>query len=523
MSQEYTIKIKAVTGEAKKNIKEVGDEVKNTNQATTELSSIFDKASGGLISKSKQATGTLSKLTNGLKLTGSTGTKAFTALKLAIASTGIGLLIVALGSLVTYFTNTQRGADKVKEVFAGVGAAVSAIVDRISGLGESLTKLFSGDWRGALDGAKDAFKGLGDEIRSEVTAAVELEKALNKIKDREIDLIVSNAELRKAMAEDRLLAEDRALSYEERLAALDRVLKAEDDLLNQRLEIAREEARISQEQTDLGESTREEIRANAELQARVIDLETQSLESRKRAFTRRQALLQEQATAEKAALKAEFDAKQATNKAVEDLNNDAVASMQNRIAAETSLVQKGMSDQLKIYQSGKKQEQTIDKVTAQQKLQVASQTLGAISGLLGQSSKAGKAAGIAQAIVNTYQGVTAALKADAVPFVEPFATITRIANAAAVLASGMQAVRQIKSVQTPSLGGGGSVGGGASAGGGMISSTPPQLNTVGSSEISQLAETIGTKDKEPVKAYVVSGEVTTAQALDRNTVNEASL
>lgn len=522
MSQEYTIKIKAVTGEAKKNIKEVGDEVKKTNEATTELNNIFDKASGGLISRGKQATSTLSKLSNGLKLTGSTGAKAFQAIKIAIASTGIGLLIIALGSLITYFTKTQRGADKIKQVFAGVGAAVNAIVDRISGLGESLTKLFSGDWRGALDGAKDAFKGLGDEIRSEVAAAVELEAALQKIRDREIDLIISSSELRKEIAKDKLVAEDRNKTFEERIEALDRVLENENKIFEAEKQIAIERRDNLQKEIDLSESSAEDLQALAEAKAKVNDLEAASLTRQKEAFTRRQALLQEQTNAENAAVKAQFDAKQASNKAVEDLNQLSIANFQNKIATETRLTQKGMTDQLKIYQAGKKQEQVIDKVTAEQKLQVASQTLGAISGLLGQSSKAGKAAGIAQAIVNTYQGVTAALKADAVPFVEPFATITRIANAAAVLASGMQAVRQIKAVQTPSLGGA-AVGGGGGASGGMMASTPPQLNTVGSSEISQLAETIGTKDKQPVKAYVVSGEVTTAQALDRNTVNEASL
>lgn len=518
---EKTIVIVAKTKDAKKNIKDVADEVKQTNKAATQLTNSFDKATGGLISKSQGAVSSIRNLGNGLKLTGSTGVKAFKALKIAIASTGIGLLLVAFGSLITFFTETQRGADKIKQAFAGVRAAVSAITDRISGLGESLTKLFTGDWRGALDGAKDAFKGLGDEIREEVTAAIELEKALQRIKDREIDLIISNAKLRKAIAEDRLLAEDRTKTMEERLAALDRVLKAEDDLLNQRLEIAREEARISQDQINLGESTRAELEANAQLQARVIDLETQSLESRRRAFTRRQALLQEQTAQENAAVKEQFDTRQKFNEAVKVQDDLAVARFQNKIAAETSLVKHGMNTQLKIYQAGKKEEQKIDKITSEQKLGLAQQTFGAIAGILGRNSKVGKAAAIAQATINTYQGITQVWKNETT-LPEPFGTIQKVVASGVALASGLQAVRSINQTPVPVIAQGG-FGGGGGGGAPSAVSAPPQINTVGASGISQLAETISSQSDKPVKAYVVAGEITSAQSLERNTIEQASI
>ena len=46
-----------------------------------------------------------------------------------------------------------------------------------------------------------------------------------------------------------------------------------------------------------------------------------------------------------------------------------------------------------------------------------------------------------------------------------------------------------------------------------------QFNTIGSSGINQLA----TLQQQPVQAYVVSGEVTSAQSLDRNRVQNATL
>jgi hypothetical protein len=54
-------------------------------------------------------------------------------------------------------------------------------------------------------------------------------------------------------------------------------------------------------------------------------------------------------------------------------------------------------------------------------------------------------------------------------------------------------------------------------------STAPQISTIGTSGVSQLAETISAQNQQPIKAFVVSGEVTTAQSLERNAVKEASI
>ena len=75
--------------------------------------------------------------------TATTGTsKAMKILKIAIASTGIGLLVIALGSLVAYFTKTQRGADILSKAMAGISATVDVLIDRASALGEKLFKAF---------------------------------------------------------------------------------------------------------------------------------------------------------------------------------------------------------------------------------------------------------------------------------------------------------------------------------------------------------------------------------------------
>ena len=51
----------------------------------------------------------------------------------------------------------------------------------------------------------------------------------------------------------------------------------------------------------------------------------------------------------------------------------------------------------------------------------------------------------------------------------------------------------------------------------------PAFNVVGASPENQLANAIGKNDQKPIKAFVVSNDVTNAQSLDRNIVESASI
>jgi hypothetical protein len=81
-----------------------------------------------------------------------------------------------------------------------------------------------------------------------------------------------------------------------------------------------------------------------------------------------------------------------------------------------------------------------------------------------------------------------------------------------------------------SIGAGGSAGGGGGAGGsaapssmgGSAASAAPQFNVVGAGGANQLAQAMAT-NQAPIKAFVVSNDVTTAQSLDRNIVKSATL
>ena len=138
--------------------------------------------------------------------------------------------------------------------------------------------------------------------------------------------------------------------------------------------------------------------------------------------------------------------------------------------------------------------------------------IGTLAGIAGEGTAAGKALGIASATIDTYVGADKAIAQGG---------IAGIASAVAIIATGLANVKKIASTKIPTSNVGGvSVGGGGGGGG---ASTPPSFNIVGASDTNQLADAIGGQTQQPVQAFVVANDVTTAQSLENNIVEGATL
>lgn len=94
------------------------------------------------------------------------------------------------------------------------------------------------------------------------------------------------------------------------------------------------------------------------------------------------------------------------------------------------------------------------------------------------------------------------------------------AQAVGVVAAIKSAVSKTKAVAS-SVGAGG--GGGAEIQAPQVQASAPAFNVVGASGTNQLAEAIAGQQQQPIKAFVVSNDVSTAQELDRNIVSGASI
>ena len=130
--------------------------------------------------------------------------------------------------------------------------------------------------------------------------------------------------------------------------------------------------------------------------------------------------------------------------------------------------------------------------------------------------KAQKAFNLASAITNTYLAVTGALTAGGNPI--KLATGMQFVEAGIAAATGAIQIAKIAGTQFT---GGGTPS--ADTGGGNVPTAPtmsaPQFNVVGQSGVNQLASL----NQQPIQAYVVSGQVTSQQALDRNRLANATL
>ena len=190
------------------------------------------------------------------------------------------------------------------------------------------------------------------------------------------------------------------------------------------------------------------------------------------------------------------------------------------------------------------QEIANDKAVADAKAKILDAQLNTVGqgfALLGQLAGKNKALQAAALIGESAVGIAKMVAAN------NLANIGALATPQAILTSGASAVPVIalNNISTgigiastvaatakglSSLGGGGSAPsggniGGISGGGSAPSapSAPPAFNVVGASDTNQLASAIGGQSQEPVKAYVVSGDVTSAQSMERNIVEGASI
>jgi hypothetical protein len=138
-----------------------------------------------------------------------------------------------------------------------------------------------------------------------------------------------------------------------------------------------------------------------------------------------------------------------------------------------------------------------------------------------QAFKIQKAVNIANATIDTYKAATGAYSSlSAIPVVGP---ALGIAAAGLALSAGLLNVKKIASTKFDAGGGGGTPPSGGGGGGGTNAMQgnviTPNFNIVGNNGTNQLQQL----KQAPIQAYVVSGEMSTQQSLDRNRLRNATL
>lgn len=211
--------------------KQIGQAVRNAYQQIREFT--FK----GFISGVKQSIAGIPSFISGL---GGVRSVLISITKIPIVLL-ISAIVAGLAALVTAFTRSQGNADKFRQVLAGVSAVVDVVLDRISKIGEVVIKVFQGDFKGAANEAKQALKGLNDEIEREFKLAKQLEEQAQRLRSNKLNFKIVEANELREIERLKGISEDVTKSFTVRQDAYVKANSKAKALINQQIKDGEDE------------------------------------------------------------------------------------------------------------------------------------------------------------------------------------------------------------------------------------------------------------------------------------------
>ena len=334
----------------------------------------------------------------------STGMKI---LRGAIIATGIGALVVVLGSLIAYFTSTQEGINKVNKVLTPLKVVFQTLIGVVQNFGKYLLEAIThpkqmlidlldflkGQFMNRLTGMIDIFKGIGKIITGDIKEGIKqvgeaaaqtvtgVENVVGKVKDAgkamsdtideavkrgqrieeinqklsssEADFIQQTAELKQLFKEQNMIAEDTNKTFAEREEAAKKSIEIQkqiNELAEDRNGLEQELLNLKFASNDTSDADRAELaRKKAELaEQAAARIEAITTQNNKVNTIRKAANDQANAQAKEAADKARAHLEEQLKwqkEAVEEYvkTNSAVAQS---LQERLAIEEKGMQDRL---------------------------------------------------------------------------------------------------------------------------------------------------------------------------------
>jgi hypothetical protein len=574
MAKKIQVELEAKTDKAIKEIKDVKGEIQNLTKSTEEgFKDVGDATKG--VSKGIKGIGTALKaagiglvvaafaqLTEIFKQNQKVAdvfNTTFEALSLAF-NDFVNFVVGNAGAVVNtfkaFFQDPLQGIKNLgNAIKENIIERFTSALEAIGFLGDAIVKVFKGDFAGAAESAKNAGKELIDVVTGVDDSFDKTTQAVSNYVGETVKAAKANVELGKQaeiarvrqqgviesfdlQAEKlRQIRDEERNTIDERIAANNKLKETLDE--QEAAMLANVDALVAAAQAEFDKNQNQEntialLEAQQEKEAvlaQIAGFRSEQL-SNDLALNREKLELEQSisdAESERAINEARFTAEQIENEyvrlqALKDVNEQErqievqrLTEKRNAYKQGTQAFQDAQNELLAFQSENANQQKQIEKDLAIAKQQEVTNALGNIAGIVGQNSKFGKAIAIVQAIRDTYTGANKALAQGGL-----FGFI----GAAAVVAGGLANVKAITSTQdptAPSFAQGGGRGAPSVSVPTATPPTPPAFNIVGASDTNQLAEAIGGQAQQPVKAYVVSNDVSTAQELDRNIVEGASI
>lgn len=324
-----TSSVKKGAKEAKQAIK---DFEKDSGEVLNDFKGLFSDTFGALGSQAGVLKSGLSVVTASIKAAtaGTTGlSAAMKILKIAVASTGIGAIVIALIALITYFKKNTEGSEKLAVALAPLKLLFAKLGDVVMWFGETLAKGIEKavGWIGKLVAKTKEFFGIttkeNTQLKQDLKESQSLAKRENQLRRDRVVFIRTEADLQARIAALRLKAKDEESgNAEERLSALMSAKQLEEQLANERLRLAREEYNILVAKNSLSYSNLEDIEKENELYAQIRKIE-QERDNHLREYTEQHKTLLAQIEEEKKAQKVLNSRQQLTSFPLPDFSPQA--------------------------------------------------------------------------------------------------------------------------------------------------------------------------------------------------------
>lgn len=571
----------------------------------------------------------LSEATDAVINFGQAAVNAFKALKAAIGSTGIGLIVISLGVIYTYWEDISKAigfagdetekyakqqkaigeeAKKQSEEVAKESGAFATLISRLKATNqntkerEELIKKINTQYGTTLKNIKDE-RNFQEQLNTELASYLEYQKAKYSLQKNE-DLIVKNLEKQDKIKREILKTEKElkaaAIEILEFQQAGSGILESQSNIpkLKEKLKDLREEYGNAKDRfVDYGEAAQnaaikvdiltnagtkyvEQIvndapkitetlnqfkqdvdNLNEEIRVSKLNDEEKEIDALNKKYDKvieegkkhgvNVKALEEEKRLALAAITKKYDDADASTRLTnsQTVISDIVSEGTKRLQAEkaisdksTEQLKKELQDQTNLRErnlkfiiesmtqilsitqdlasmSENKYKEINDKVLANENLTTAQKQKAIIKNNANakKAFELNKKFQIASTLISTFAAARDAYKSQFLP--PDISSPVRGGIAAGIAtAGGLVAVKKIMSTQfqgtaVPSGGDGG--GGGAT----VPTMSAPQFNVVGQSGVNQLASL----NQQPIQAYVVSGQVTSQQALDRNRLANATL
>ena len=519
MAEKVSIELEAKTDKAISELEDLREQVEKLNK---EVSDGNKETSKSLKSVEKSS----SCVAKGVRGIG-------TALKAA----GIGLIIAAFAQFKEVLGQNQKAADFFATSFEVVSIAfndfVNFIVNNFGAVQSFFKGIFEDPKQSLLDFA-DAFKrNIQERFESYLDTLGFLASAVKKVFSGDFKGALDDVKNAAKESVDILTGVDN--SVDKISTVVEKVTKKTVDytksIINQLLI--------------------EQFDRQAELQRQIRDDESKTIEERIAANEELGRILDEQEKLQKEALQTRVRAAQLQfDKLKNDENEIALLEAKNELAAVEATITGLRSEQLINLNALERErtEQALEnaekEIEAEEKKIAAKQmAVDAVLALTNKETAIGKAALIAKQIISgqellnkaktTLKEIAIDSAASGVDVTKGFSATLKAGfpqNVPLLIAYAAQAAGIIASIVSATSSAKKSVGG---IGGGVNvptptrvttpTASPPAFNIVGAGGTNQLAEAITGQQQQPVRAFVVSQDVTTAQSLERNIIDGASL